>query len=145
MEHWLRTEGVPALSFWNQVFDVFRPIHKQVSDNLIARRSHQIFDSETGQFIHFTSSGLGGPVADEKFQDRIHLTICEDNEATIKIVLKKKSNVMRHVGRTHRVNLEWVFHLISTSSSVHLRYIRTTSQLADMYTKHFPNPDRENG
>ena len=36
------------------------------------------------------------------------LTVCEDNEATIKIFLKKRSQAMRHIRRTHRVNLDWL-------------------------------------
>ena len=66
------------------------------------------------------------------------LTVCEDNEATIKIVLKKRSQAMRHIRRTHRINLDWLYEIFETEE-VGLRYVRTTQQIADILTKHFSN------
>ena len=37
------------------------------------------------------------------------LYISEDNEAVIKMIIKGKSPTMRHVSRTHRVALDWLF------------------------------------
>ena len=41
------------------------------------------------------------------------LYIFEDNEAVIKMILKGSSPTMRHVSRTHRVALEWLFDRIN--------------------------------
>ena len=37
------------------------------------------------------------------------LYVVEDNEAVIKMIIKGRSPTMRHVSRTHRVALDWVF------------------------------------
>ena len=41
------------------------------------------------------------------------LYVFEDNEAVIKIVIKGGSPTMRHVSRTHRVALDWLFDRIN--------------------------------
>ena len=38
----------------------------------------------------------------------VQLIICEDNEAVIKLLLKGRSIALRHVGRTHRVAIDWL-------------------------------------
>ena len=35
------------------------------------------------------------------------LYVFEDNEAVIKMIIKRRSPTMRHVSRTHRVALDW--------------------------------------
>ena len=37
------------------------------------------------------------------------LYVFEDNEAVIKMIMKGRSPTMRHVTRTHRVALDWLF------------------------------------
>ena len=37
------------------------------------------------------------------------LYIFEDNEVVIKMIIKGESPTMRHVSRTHRVALDWLF------------------------------------
>ena len=66
--------------------------------------------------------------------------VIEDNEAAIKIVLKKRSMAMRHVLRTHRVALDWLYDLFD-EDDIHIKYINTKWQVADMYTKSFTNAD----
>ena len=42
---------------------------------------------------------------------------------------------MRHVSRTHRVALGWLFDRIDLDPKIQIRYIDTKHQLADMLTK----------
>ena len=42
---------------------------------------------------------------------------------------------MRHVSRTHRVALDWLFDRINLDSKIRIRYIDTKNQLADTLTK----------
>ena len=42
---------------------------------------------------------------------------------------------MRHVSRTHRVALDWLFDRINLDSEIQIRYIDTKHQLADILTK----------
>ena len=62
------------------------------------------------------------------------LCVCvfEDNEAVIKIVIKGRSPTLRHVSRTHRVALDWLFDRINLDSKIQIKYINTKNQLADI-------------
>ena len=42
---------------------------------------------------------------------------------------------MRHVSRTHRVALDWLFDRINLDSKIQIKYIDTKNQLADILTK----------
>ena len=59
----------------------------------------------------------------------------EDNEAVIKMILKGRSPTMRHVSRTHRVALDWLFDRINLDPKIQIKYIAPSNQLADMLTK----------
>ena len=45
------------------------------------------------------------------------LYVFEDNEAVIKMIIKGRSPTMRHVSRTHRVALDWLFDRINLDSN----------------------------
>ena len=61
--------------------------------------------------------------------------IFEDNEAVIKMIIKGRSPTMRHVSRTHRVALDWLFDRINLDPKIEIKYIDTKNQLADILTK----------
>ena len=63
------------------------------------------------------------------------LFIFEDNEVLIKMKLKGRSPTMRHVSRTHRVALDWLFDRFHLDPKIQIRYIDTKKQLADILTK----------
>ena len=130
----LRLDGLPALELWDLIVSVLGNVPR-VSDS-------------TGQ-----------PVADvekrEKSQSRIDvirdidlvpsnvqpanhealLYVFEDNEAVIKMIIKGRSPTMRHVSRTHRVALDWLFDRINLDPKIQIKYIETKNQLADILTK----------
>ena len=60
------------------------------------------------------------------------LYVFEDNEAVIKIIIKGRSPTMRHVSRTHRVALDWLFDRINLDPKIQIRCIDTKHQLADI-------------
>ena len=62
------------------------------------------------------------------------LYVFEDNEAVIKMIVKGRSPTMRHVSRTHRVALDWLFDRINLDPKIQIRYIDTSHQFADMLT-----------
>ena len=53
------------------------------------------------------------------------LYVFEDNEAVIKMIIKGRSLTMRHVSRTHRVALDWLFDRINLDPENHIKYIDT--------------------
>ena len=59
----------------------------------------------------------------------------EDNEAVINMIFKGRSPTMRHVSRTYRVALDWLFDRINLDSKIQIKYIDTKNQLADILTK----------
>ena len=63
------------------------------------------------------------------------LYVFEDNEAVIKMIIKGRSPAMRHVSRTHRVALDWLFDRINLDPKIQIKYIDTKNQLADILTK----------
>ena len=63
------------------------------------------------------------------------LYVFEDNDAVIKMIIKGRSPTMRHVSRTHRVALDWLFDRINLDSQIQIKYIDTKNQLADKLTK----------
>ena len=63
------------------------------------------------------------------------LYVFEDNEAVIKMIIKGRSPTMRHVSRTHRVALDWLFDRINLDSKIQIKYIDTKNRLADILTK----------
>ena len=66
------------------------------------------------------------------------LYVFEDNEAVIKMIIKVRSPTMRHVSRTHRVALDWLFDRFNLDPKIQIKYIDTKNQLADILTKeHF--------
>ena len=62
------------------------------------------------------------------------LEVFEDNEAVIKMIIKGRSPTMRHVSRTHRVALDWLFDRINLDPKIQIKYIDTKNQLADSLT-----------
>ena len=63
------------------------------------------------------------------------LYVFEDNEAVIKMIIKGRSPTMRHVSRTDRVALDWLFDRINLDPKIQIKYIDTRNQLADILTK----------
>ena len=61
--------------------------------------------------------------------------IFEDNDAVIKQTIKGRSPNMRHVARTHRVDLDWLWERIRDDPGIYIKYVGTKEQIADMFTK----------
>ena len=67
---------------------------------------------------------------------QIPLNFYEDNQSTMKIIENGYSQPMRHISRTHRVDLAWLKERF-TNDNVKMKYIETQRQCADIFTKHF--------
>ena len=64
----------------------------------------------------------------------IKTRIYEDNQATITVVKKGYSKKLRHISRTHKVNLGSLMQAC-VNDSTELVYIETKKQAADIFTK----------
>jgi hypothetical protein len=74
---------------------------------------------------------------DKIWERPVHVCIEEDNEAMIKIMKSGQSQKMRHLNRTHKVDLAFMIETIESDPFITVRYIGTTDQAADIYTKRF--------
>ena len=63
------------------------------------------------------------------------LFVYEDKKAVIKMIIEGRSPTMRHVSRTHRVALDWLFDRINLDPKIQIKYIDTKNQLADILPK----------
>ena len=128
----MRLEGIPTLSLWSLVIDVFdppvdpqKPKELTIPERLSLRRqAHDMFGS-----VDFVPPSL--PIT----YGRASLYALEDNESVIKMIIKGRSPNLRHVGRTHRVDLDWLFDRITKDPSVYVKWVGTKEQLADILTK----------
>ena len=68
------------------------------------------------------------------FGKKIIFRIKEDNTATIKVLKKGYSNKLRHVSRTHKLNLG-VVHEAIVDEGILLEHVPTDHQAADAFTK----------
>ena len=62
---------------------------------------------------------------------------CEDNEATIKVIKNGFSAKLRHISRTHKVNISGLSEVLHGpgEDEWRIRYIGTKEQAADIFTK----------
>ena len=140
----LRLNGVPALDLWDLIVAV---LHGNTYQSNQARRdlctnqtevravprklqtrkkSHGMIDDLDN--VDFIPSNVNSP-----HQEAL-LYVFEDNEAVIKMIIKGRNPAMRHVSRTHRVALDWLFDRINLDPKIQIKYIDTKNQLADIFT-----------
>ena len=50
------------------------------------------------------------------------LYVFEDHEAVMKMIIKGRRPAMRHVTRTHRVALDWLFDRINLDPKIQIKY-----------------------
>ena len=62
--------------------------------------------------------------------------VFEDNEAVIKMIIEGRSPTMRHVSRTHRVALDWLFDRINLDPKIQIKSIHRHQKP----TRRHPNP-----
>ena len=118
----LRLDGIPALDLWDLIVSVLGPViidKNQRSQGITNVLNHIDCVPSNVQFSH---------------QEAL-LYVFEDNEAVIKMIIKGRSPTMRHVSRTHRVALDWLFDRIKLDPKIQIKYIDTKNQLADILTK----------
>ena len=127
----LRLDGLPALELWDLLVSVFGNI-SHISDRARQpvngiNKSHNEIDPM--QNIDSVPSNV------QSASQEALLYVFEDNEAVIIMIMKGRSPTMRHVSRTHRVALDWLFDRINLDPKIQIKYIDTKNQLADILTK----------
>ena len=65
----------------------------------------------------------------------VELVLHEDNQATMLVAKKGYSPKMRHIQRTHKVNLSALAEQLEPGTGVVIKYVATDLQAADIFTK----------
>ena len=136
----MRLDGKPALDLWDLIVAIHHGNTYQTNQergdpctNLVRaarhklpmrKKSHGMIDN-----VYFISSNV------HSSRQEALLYVFEDNEAVIKMIIKGRSPAMRHVSRTHRVALDWLFDRINLDPKIQIKYIDTKNQFADILTK----------
>ena len=130
----LRLDGVPALELWDLIVSVLGNVSR-VSDRSGKLESDDHKHHKSHNKIDVMRDIDAVPANVQSARQEALLYVFEDNEAVIKMIIKGRSPIMRHVSRTHRVALDWLFDRIHLDSKIQIKYIDTKNQLADILTK----------
>ena len=142
----LRLDGIPVLDLWDLIVAVLGSTNQNRTEqgDLLKNKREVCSPPHTSHkrkqshgMIHdldnvdFISSNVNSSRQEA-------LLYVLDNEAVIKMIIKGRSPTMRHVSRTHRVALDWLFDRTNLDPKILIQYIDTKNQLADKLTKgHF--------
>ena len=124
-------DGLPALELWDLIVSVFG------NSSHISDRTGQPVNGKNKSHnkIDAIEDIDSAPSNVQSANREASLYVFEDNEAVIKMIMKGRSPTMRHVSRTHRVALDWLFDRINLDPKIQIKYTDTKNQLADILTK----------
>jgi hypothetical protein len=126
----VRLEGIPALALWDEITEVLKKKTGTPSmQGATPSTSTKGKNKTMLESIDDVQTNVPKPPGNTR------LIILEDNEAVIKMTTKGRSPNMRHVARTHRIDLDWLFERIREDPGIMMRYVNTKMQIADLLTK----------
>ena len=140
----LRLDGITALDLWDLIVAVLgntNQSHKEQGDLVTNKRevrstAHTMQKRKQFQGVINDLDNVDFiPSNVNSFHQEALLYVFEDNEAVIKMIIKGISPTMRHVSRTHRVALGWLFDRTKLDPKIQIKYIDTKNQLADILTR----------
>ena len=135
----VRLEGLPALSLWSLVIDVFEPNPMGTRSLKMQGKIADLTHQERLELRRQTLDTFGSidfvPPSLPICWGRGELYALEDNDAVIKMCVKGRSPNLRHVARTHRVDLDWLFDRVKQDPGLYIKYVGTKEQMADILTK----------
>ena len=120
----LRLDGLLALELWDLIVSVLGN-SSRVSDRSVKPESDDHKHHKSHNKINVTRDIDSVPSNVQSARQEALLYVFEDNEAVIKMIIKGRSPTMRHVSRTHRVALNWLFDRINLDTKIRIKYIDT--------------------
>ena len=130
----LRLDGLPALELWDLIVSVLGNVSR-VSDRSGQPDNDVHKHHESQRRINVMENIDSVPFNVQSSRQEALLYVFEENEAVIIMIIEGRSPTVRHVSRTHRVALDWLFDRINLDSKIQIKYIDTKNQLADILTK----------
>ena len=104
LETAIRLEGIPSLELWEQVLEVFAPPPSRVPREAAApkrKNSRNLSEEEILQRVDYVPFTRSTP------SELAQMVVFEDNDAVLKMTIKRRSPNMRHIARTHRIELDF--------------------------------------
>ena len=129
----LRLDGLLALGLWDLIISVLGNVSR-VSyrsgqlDNDVKKHHKSQWRIDVMKDIDSVPSNV------QTSRQEALLCVFEDNQAVFKRIIKGRSLTTRHVSRTHRVALDWLFDRINLDSKIQIKYSDTKNQLIDTLT-----------
>ena len=108
--------------------------HDRTEKPAVCRDKNHVQEQSRGMFNVLNNVDLFPSNVQFSRQEAL-LYVFEGNEAVIKVIIEGRSPTMRHVSRTHRVALDWLFDRVNLDPKIQIKYIDTKNQLADILTK----------
>ena len=149
----LKLDGIPARDLWDLIVSVLGNTNqnrKERRDLLSNKREacsppHTIHKRMQSQRVINDLDNVDFiPSNVQSSHQEALMYVFEDNKAVIKMIIKGRSPTMRHVTRSHRVALDWLFDRINLDPKIQIKCIDTKNQLADILTKGNFTPDERN-
>ena len=112
--------GSKIVSVFGNISDISDRTVKPVDGEDKHHKSHNIIDAMKD--IDSVPSNV------QSARQEALLYVYEDNEAVIKMIMKGRSPIMRHISRTHRVALDWLFDRINLDPKIQIKYIDTKNR-----------------
>ena len=139
----LRMDGIPALTLWDLVLEVFRSEPNKTegpkrvlrgNPSAIVAKSN-MHNPITIKHTNIIPTNIGHIPSNTKNSGSSALSyVFEDNEAVIEMIIKGRSPTVTYVSGNHRVALDLLFDRINLDTKIQIRYIDSKHQLADMLT-----------
>ena len=97
----MRLEGIPALNLWSQVISTISG-EKLTSRKAEPKESaYERYDRISLEYADYVPPSMPELEANTK------CVFVQDNDAVIKMVIKARAPMLKHVARTHRIDLDW--------------------------------------
>ena len=128
----MRMEGIPGLHLWSQIMSTASGKPRVLRKCAPKESAWAKYDTISTEYADWVPPSMPALEANTK------LIFVQDNDAVIKMVIKSRAPMLKHVARTHRIDLDWLFERLNSDPAFYGRYIHTKLQIADMLTKgHF--------
>ena len=115
----LRIDGIPALDLWDLIVSVLGNTIQTPE-----RPGRPVVNDKDQRFQRMTNvlNNIDCVPSNVQFSHQgALLYVFEDNEAVIKMIIKGRIPTMRHVSRTHRVALDWLFDRINLDPKTQIK------------------------
>ena len=114
---------------WEEVLEVFAGGNSSAKKQTIKKLPTPVDVNDILQGVDFV------PPSFRQSSGKAKCVIFEDNDAVIRMTIKERAPMMRHVARTHRVDLDWLFERLKQDPGLSIRFVGTKQQIADLFTK----------